>query len=80
MAAMMLMLINFSNAHSHYKFISIDIIAAICWLPPLILQLFSPRHFKATPFFIAWLFCVDITCFCNYKFQSQAMVGLDTSF
>jgi len=35
MAAMMLMLINFNNQ-------SINIIAAISWLPPLISQLFSP--------------------------------------
>ena len=41
MAAMMLMLINFNNAHS---------LAAISWPTPLISQLFSPRLFKATPF------------------------------
>ena len=52
MAAMMLMLINFNNAHSHYlNFFSINIIAAISWLPPLISQLFSPRLYKAAPFF-----------------------------
>ena len=33
------------------KFISINIIAAISWPPPLISQLFSPRLFKAAPFF-----------------------------
>ena len=50
MAAMMLILITL------LKFISINIIAAICWPPPLISQLFSPRLFKAAPFFTAWLF------------------------
>ena len=35
---------------------SVNIIAAISWPPPLISQLFSPRIFKATPFFTAWLF------------------------
>ena len=33
------------------KFISINIIAAISLPPPLISQLFSPRLFKAAPFF-----------------------------
>ena len=33
------------------KFISINIIAAISWPPPLISQLFSPRLFKVAPFF-----------------------------
>ena len=43
------------------KFISINIIAAISWPPPLILQLFSPRlFFKAAPFFTAWLFLCGI--------------------
>ena len=46
------------------KFISINIIAAICWPLPLISQ-----DFKAAPFFTA---CVDITSFCNCK----PMVGL----
>ena len=40
MAAMMLMLIKFNNGCALLKFISINIIAAICWLPPLISQLF----------------------------------------
>ena len=31
--------------------VSINIIAAISWPPPLISQLFSPRLFKAAPFF-----------------------------
>ena len=53
LAAMMLMLINFNNA---CEFFSINIIAAISWPPPLISQLFSPRLFKAAPFFTAWLF------------------------
>ena len=35
------------------KFISINIIAAISWPPPLLSHLFSPRLFKATPFFTA---------------------------
>ena len=51
MAAMMLMLINFNNAQPLLKIFSIKIIAAISWPPPLILQLFSPRLFKAAPFF-----------------------------
>ena len=42
------------------KFISINIIAAISWPPPLISQLFSPRLFKAAPFFHSLaVFCVD---------------------
>ena len=49
MAAMMLMLINFNIAHT--AIVKIYIIAAISWLPPLISQLFSPRLFKAAPFF-----------------------------
>ena len=40
MAAMMLMLINL------LKFISINIIGAICWPPPLMSQLFSPRFLR----------------------------------
>ena len=44
MAAMMLMLIKFNNG-------SINITAAISWPPPLISLLFSPRLFKAAPFF-----------------------------
>ena len=34
-----------NNGCALLKFISINIIAAICWLPPLISQLFSPRLF-----------------------------------
>ena len=45
------------------NFISINIIAAICWPPPLISQLFSHRFFKAAPFFTAWLFFL-----CRYQF------------
>ena len=45
MAAMMLMMINFNNALM--KFIIINIIAVISWLPPLISQLFSPRLFES---------------------------------
>ena len=61
MTAMMLMLINFNNGC-----ISININAAISWLPPLISQLFSPRLFKAAPFFHSLaVFCVDFTSFCT---------------
>ena len=49
MAAMMLMLIQFNNGCTLLKFITINIIAAIWWPPPLISQLFSPRLFKAAP-------------------------------
>ena len=49
---MMLMLKDFNNGC-----VSINIIAAISWLPPLISQLFSSRYFfKAGPFFTIWLF------------------------
>ena len=51
MAAMMLMLKHFDNGCGLLKFISINIIAAISWPPPLIPQFFSPRLFKAAPFF-----------------------------
>ena len=34
----------------------INIIAAISWSPTLILHLFHPGSFEATPFFVAWLF------------------------
>ena len=51
MAAMMLMLINFTMHTAIIKIFSINIIAAISWPPPLISQLFSPRLFKAAPFF-----------------------------
>ena len=44
MAAMMLMLIKFNNGL--VKFISINIIAAICWPPPLISQLFHPGFLR----------------------------------
>ena len=50
------------------EFISINIIAAICWPPPLILQLF----FKAAPFFTAWLFCADLW---YINFKKSAMVS-----
>ena len=46
MAAMMLMLLNFNNAHATCTVI----IAAISWPTPLISQLFSPKIFAA-PFF-----------------------------
>ena len=51
MAAMMLTIKNFNNGCVHLKFISINIIAAISWQPPLISQLFHPGFFKAAPFF-----------------------------
>ena len=51
MAAMMLMLKKFNNGCVLLKFISINIIVAISWSPPLISQLFSPRFFKAAPRF-----------------------------
>ena len=42
MAAVMLMIANFSNGFFELlKFIIINIIAAILWLPPLISQLFT---------------------------------------
>ena len=57
MAAMMLMIINFINAQkSLLKFITINIIAAFSWPPPLILQLFHPGFLKASSFYTAWLF------------------------
>ena len=46
MAAMMLMLKKLND-----EFISINIIAAISWPPPLISQLFLPKLFKAASFF-----------------------------
>ena len=49
LAAMMLILINFNNGCVCIG--KIYIIAAISWPPPLISQLFSPRCFKAVPFF-----------------------------
>ena len=58
MAAMMLMLINFINGCALLKFISINIIAAICWPPPLISQLFPTRLLKAAPFSQFGFFCV----------------------
>ena len=42
MAAMMLILINFNNAQPLLNFISINIFAAICWLPSLIHNFFHP--------------------------------------
>ena len=53
MAAMMLMLINFNNGC-----VKNYVIAAICWLPPLISQLFSPRYFN---------FFSQYSCFCAGK-------------
>ena len=50
----LLMLINFNNAH--LKVITINIIAVICWPPPLISQLFFTQVFKAASFFTVWLF------------------------
>ena len=50
MAAMMSMLINFNKVQPLLKFININIIAAISWLPPLISKLFSSRLFKVAPF------------------------------
>ena len=51
MAAMMLILISFNNAHPLLKLISINIIAAISWPPPLISQLFSPRLLSPYSFY-----------------------------
>ena len=52
MAVIMLMLINFNNGCALLKFISINIIAANFWPPPLISQFFfSPRLFKAAALF-----------------------------
>ena len=73
MAAMMLILINFNKAQPLLKFISLNIIAAISWPPPLISQLFSPRIFKATPFFHSLsVFCLDFTSFVVYKAPKPA--------
>ena len=52
------------------KFISINIIAIISWPPLLISQLFSPRIFKATPFFTAWL----SLCGCTFKVLMLAYI------
>ena len=50
MAAMMLMLINFNKGC--ISIVSISIIEAISWPPPLIFHNFcSPRLLKAAPFF-----------------------------
>ena len=57
MAAMMLMLINFNNATQPLiNFFSINILAAISWLPSLISQLFHPDFLRLHHFFTAWLF------------------------
>ena len=72
MAAMMLMLKILIMAVCIVKFISINIFAAISWPPPLISQLFSPRHFKATPFFPSLAVFVRIVCiqtFDDYMFH-----------
>ena len=69
MAAMMLILINFS----------INIIAAICWPPPLISQLFSPRLFKATPFFTAWLFLCGYSNHLDYQQVSNVYCDIINS-
>ena len=50
------------------KFITVNIIAAILWLPPLISQLFSPRLFKATPFFH------NLAVLCGFHFFVLYMV------
>ena len=63
MAAMMLILINFNNAQPLLNFISINIFAAICWLPPLISQLFSPKLLRPHLFSKLGCFCMDITSF-----------------
>ena len=61
MAAMMLTLINFNNGCALLKFISINLIAAICWPPPLISQLFHPGFLRPHLFSQLGCFCVDIT-------------------
>ena len=76
MVAMMLILINFNNAQPLLKFISANIIAAICWPPPLILQLFSPRLFKAAPFSQLGCFCVDI----NNRLKSKVSLRFVVSY
>ena len=43
------------------KLISINIIAVISWLPPLISQLFHPGFLRLHYFFPAWLFFVWIS-------------------
>ena len=60
MTAMMLMIINLIMAMC-IKFISINIIAAICWPPPLILQLFHPGLLRPHLFSQFNCFCVDAT-------------------
>ena len=57
MAAMMLML-----KSALLKLISINIIAAISWPPPLISQLFHPGFLRPHQFFSAWLFLCGYIC------------------
>jgi len=64
MAAMMFMLINFNNDCG--IMVSINIIAAISWPPPLISELFSHRLFKAAPLFHGFavfeIFFTQLSC------------------
>ena len=68
MAAMMLMLIKFNNGCALLKFISINIIAAICWPPPLISHLFHPgflrQHFFHSLTVFVWIIKFNE---CKYK-------------
>ena len=73
MAAMMLMLINFKII---LKINNINIIAAILWPPPLILQLFHPGFLKPHHVLTPWLFCVDFTFLHFLRHQNQAMADL----
>ena len=77
------------------KIFSINIIAAISWLPPLISQLFSPRRLRAALFFyglavfewISLLFVFSKTKSCTfllgYDFQavvSQVLLAYSTYY
>ena len=78
MAAMMSMLINLTM---HIKKFSTNIIAAISWSPHLILKLFSPRLFKATPFFYSLAVFMQISLlFVLYKAHNQPIVDFEVCF
>ena len=74
MATIMLMLINFiKNKQPLLKFISINIVAAICCPPPLISQIFSSGYI----FSQLGCFYVDITSILIVSFKT---IRLDTLF
>ena len=82
MAAMMLILKNFINGCvALLKFIGINIIAAISWLPPLTSQLFSPRILKATPSFHSLAVFVWISLLLYFiRPQNQPMAEFEVCF